>query len=103
MDKFPSIMYLPGHFCVAFRERTVLCSWKGGPSCTVLYFFLDDPDDSEMPPGRVRRLVSLEFDYVVHGHAEAKELAENAWDQHQEQILASDGGRLYVVGDELVE
>ena len=81
------------HYCTAFRENTIHCSWKGGHQCTVLFFFLDDPGD---PKERARNLISLEFDLVIYSADDARLLAEEVWDRCREEILAGDGRRQHV-------
>lgn len=90
------IGYLPGVFCAVFYRKTVYCSWKGGPYYTLLFYYLDDPDNPEVPDGHFRDLGCLEFDYVVNDIVEAQALAKASWDRYREQILAVNGDRLYV-------
>ena len=87
---------LPGVFCTNFGN--VLCYWKGGLNDTLLHFFLSDPDDPDLEAGCYRILGSLEFEYFVKDMKEARALAGKGWGQYREQILASDGCRLYVRG-----
>lgn len=105
MDKTTPLKFLPGYLCATFRHRTVTiyCYWKGGPGCTNLFFYLEDPDDPGIPENEYRDLTSLEFDCVVKDHDEAKSLAEKVWGRYKEKILSADVSRLYVVRDELVE
>ena len=99
MNNTTSLGALPGHHCTNFQS-TIHCSWKGGASCTVLFFYLDDPGDPEVPEGCVRNLISLEFDFVIYNTDDAKVLAEEVWDRYREEILAGDGSRLYVTEDQ---
>ncbi|MGE4545716.1 MAG: hypothetical protein AB7D06_16615 [Pedobacter sp.] len=105
MAKTTPMKYLPDYLCATFAldNATIYCYWKGGDERTWLVFYLDDADDPEIPEDEYRFLVSLEFDNVVKNHKEAKALAEKTWIDHKEQILSTDVGRLYVVGNGLVK
>jgi len=86
----------PGVFCCCLVNNTILCSWKGFPYYTLIFYFQSAPNDPEIPLGHYRDLACLQFDYLIHDHAEVQTLARESWDKYSEQILAVNGIRLYV-------
>lgn len=94
MGRYTPIANLPGEFAGFFESNKVICTWKGFPGYSILYYFAaPEPDDKK---ANCRLLLCLKRKQDVFNYAQALSAAKKAWVQYKEEILAGDEVRVEI-------